>query len=71
MNLTFSGAPAWLGRQHGEALRDAIAETYRWYADPWWSMTARELQEFVRDHARAVTAHARRLADEVARAPNR
>jgi isopenicillin-N N-acyltransferase-like protein len=63
--LTFSGPPGELGRQHGEELRDAIAHVLGWYTEQWWGMTARQVQDFVRDHARAVHTHAPHLAAEI------
>ena len=65
MSLVFAGSPLALGTRHGEELREEIAEVLGWYTEHWWGMTARQVQDFVRDHARAVLAHAPHLHEEM------
>ncbi len=62
---TFSGSPLELGLQHGEELRDEIRHVLGWYMDQWWGMEPQELQDAVRDHARAVLELAPHLGAEM------
>jgi len=61
----FEGSNTEIGIQHGETLRDDIADTKEWYLDQWWQDTEENITTQVMGFRQAIKKHAPHLAEEI------